>query len=49
MINLLVGNGGRVMINYLDSGRMRLLSQGVWQGLSLDGWREKLDATTLHF
>jgi hypothetical protein len=37
MINLVVGNEGRVMVNWLSNGRMRLFLMGVWQGLSLGG------------
>jgi hypothetical protein len=38
-----------VWLTSSDLGRTRFLSQGVWQGLSFDGGREKLGATTLHF
>jgi hypothetical protein len=48
MINLVIETGGRVMVNYPDSRRMRLLSQGVWQGLSLDGGEEGKNSMLLH-
>jgi hypothetical protein len=39
----------RIWLTSSDLGRIRFLSQGVWQGLSLGGGREKLGDITLHF
>jgi hypothetical protein len=43
---LMVGGEVRVWVTRSDLGRTRLLSQGVWQGLSLGGEWEKLGTTT---
>jgi hypothetical protein len=46
IINVEVGNGDRVVVNWPNRGRMRLLSHGLWQGLSLDGGEKKLVVTS---
>jgi hypothetical protein len=38
----------RVWLTSSDLGRIRFLSQGVWQGLNLGGEGENLGATTLN-
>jgi hypothetical protein len=48
MIILVVEGEVRVWLTSFVLGRMRFLSQGIWQGLILGGSREKLGATTLN-